>query len=291
MSVGLHRTRGCHVRALLVLLLLGALQRAAAQVPDTTRSGAAGMRDNWTEPLDIISLGGTFMASSGEGSFFKNYAALGGTTGSLDATFAPSLAVRLHTSSAIRLVIQTMAISTGFDESYYVTGPGSIDSTTGLPMEGPPLAIIDETFSLTAIPLMAGVEIRPVISQFATYIGLVAGAAYVGNTWKTESHDVAPTTYHRPRTNVEGPVFVPAAQIFTGVDMRFDRFFSGRSAFRGIFLEAAYTYLPVTRPYFSEVIKGGRGIETPPPTTDATVYAGGISVTLGINLQFLRGGH
>lgn len=286
-------SRSASIRAGALLLLLFPTALAAQTAPEEASDPPViaerpivEVRDNWATTLDIISIGGEFIASPGEGGFFESYQRLGGSAGGLDATLAPSVAVRLKLSETLRLVIHTMWISTGFEESYYLSRAS--DTIMGFAIEGPAFALVEERFSVLAVPLMGGVELRPVTSQFSSYVGASIGAALVSNDWTTEVQDLAPSTYSRPRTNVDGVVFAPVGRLYAGMDLRFDRFFSGQSAFRGIFLEAAYTLIPLRRDYFTEIRRGSRGVDDPPVSDASSISAGGLSITFGVNLQFAR---
>jgi hypothetical protein len=240
--------------------------------------------DNWSETLDIISFGAEFIASPGHGGYFEEYQKLGGSTSSLDPALAPTLGVRLKLSDYLRLVFFSSWIRSGFTELYEVYSPASLDP----PVEPHVLAVVTDEFTVSAVPLMGGLEIRPVVSQFTSYVGLSAGLAFTSAEWTTEVRAISPSEFFRPESNVDGIGFSPALRLYAGMDLRFDRFFSGRSAFRGLYIEAAYVFLPVSRDYFTEIRPQARGVPEIPADDSATVLLGGLSITLGLNLQFLR---
>ncbi|MEO5931303.1 MAG: hypothetical protein ABIR47_15325, partial [Candidatus Kapaibacterium sp.] len=107
-------------------------------------------------------------------------------------------------------------------------------------------------------------------------------------TWTTNVRDQTFSLFYRPMTNVKGLGISPAFRIYAGIDLRFDGYFSERSPFRGIFLEGSYLALPVRRNYFAAVRLGGKGLPTVPSEDGATMNLGGLTLTLGLNLQFVR---
>jgi hypothetical protein len=112
--------------------------------------------------------------------------------------------------------------------------------------------------------------------------------AVVSADWSSTVRQLVPGEFYRPENNLHEVGISPAARIYTGVDLRFDRYLFGTRSVRGIFFEAAYVVLPVTMSFFEEVRHLGRGLPLVPASDEATLVMGGFTVTLGINLQFLR---
>ena len=249
-----------------------------AQVAPETWGGTDS--SGWNRPIDIISLGAEFTASPGEGDFFEKYQDLGGTVSGMDAYVAPVLAGRMVLDESLRLTVFGSYRHTSFVDPHGV----ALD-TTG-EFRGISASLVEEV-SFTVIPVMVGLEYSPIRSQFTSYVGVSLGAAVATVDWTTTTRELT-GVFYRPAVNTKGLSVGPAARIYTGVDLRFDRYFQGRGSIRGIYLEGAFTVLPVTRDYFAEVRTQGKGVAGLPENDSATLYVGGISFTLGLNLQFLR---
>ena len=235
--------------------------------------------------LDIVSLALEIVPAPGAGSFFNEYAKLFGTTSSLDAYVSPAVTGRIMINEHLRLVFGTSYMGSGFEEIYdaYSFPPGFDQADTIVPA-----AQIFEKMSLSAFPFLVGVQFSPIRSQFTSYVGAEAGAAMVSASWITNTRTFDEIQFSRPEKNIEGPGFAPAFRVFTGVDLRFDRFFVSRNVFRGVFIEAAYFYLPISRDYFKEVRTVSRKVPLLPAEDDATINLGGFTITLGVNMQLFR---
>ena len=251
---------------------------AVAQVAPETWGGTDST--GWSRPLDIISVGVEFTASPGGGDFFEKYDDLGGTFEGIDPYIAPVLTGRMVLADALRFIVYGSYAHTSFVD------PHGVARDTSAEMRGISASLVDE-FSITVVPILAGLEYTPIRSQFTSYLGVLVGGSLATVDWTTTTREVT-GTFYRPNVNVKGMSIGPAARIYTGVDLRFDRDFQSRGSIRGIYLEGAFTILPVTRDYFAEVRTQGRGVSGLPADDSATLYVGGLSLTLGINLQFLR---
>lgn len=236
-------------------------------------------RARYSDPIDILSAGAEFVASAGSGDFFDSYATLGGQQTRLGTYLAPALTGRLAFDDKLRITAYASLHATGFAESYHVRqGQGPL---------APAIAGVAEDFSVMAVPLMAGIEFAPIRTQFTSYVGVGAGAAITRARWQS-TIQYTNGGYARPQSNTSGVGVSPALRAYAGVDLRFDRGSVVRAAFRGIYLEAAYLFLPVGRDYFGAMRARGTGIEEGPTSDDATLYLGGLSFTFGLNLQVLR---
>jgi hypothetical protein len=163
-----------------------------------------------------------------------------------------------------------------------------MQSTGGDSSTGVVVASMEENFSLSVIPAMIGIEYSPIYSQFSSYVGVGFGAAVSSSTWNSVVRRQTPSDFYRPERNLHGFGVVPAARLYTGVDLRFDRYLQSGSPFRGIFLEASFLVLPVAANYFKEIRHQGRDIPVLPAEDNATLNVGGFTISLGVNLQFLR---
>ncbi len=235
--------------------------------------------------LDIVSFGLEVFPSPGGGDFFQEYGKLGSTVETLDANLTPTLTLRLNVSPEFRGIGYGTYLANGFVDIYDVVrrAPGDT-SFSG----GEILATVVENFSTTAIPVLVGIEYAPITSQFTTYVGGLVGIGITSVDWTTTAREQLQAGYYRPGINVREWGIAPAARVYTGVDLRFDRFNWRDNPIRGIFLEASYTWLPAHREFFSALISQTRGTSSVPTAQDATLQLGGFTFSAGINLQFLR---
>lgn len=236
-------------------------------------------RARYNDRIDILSAGMEYVASAGGGSFFDEYAKLGGRQADLGTYAALALTGRLALSEQLRITAHTSYHTTGFEESY--------DVRQGTDPRAPAVAGVSEDFSVVAVPLVAGIEFAPIRTQFTSYVGAGGGVALTKVKWQSTVL-YANERYVRPQSNSESFGVAPVIRAYAGVDLRFDRGSIAKAAFRGIYLEAAYTFLPVSRDFFGAMRSRGDGIEEAPASDDATLYLGGLSFTFGLNLQVLR---
>jgi hypothetical protein len=217
--------------------------------------------------------------SPGDGSFFPEYAKLGGSTTALDAFVMPSLMLRLASSSPLRVTLSGGYASGGFIDIY-----GIRDSTPGA---SGAVSIVEE-LSVSAIPVMIGLEYAPVRTQFTTYLGAEAGVSFSSAEWATSIREQTISEFYRPSGNTKGSEFFPAFRFYAGVDYRFDRNLWSAGAVRGIFLEGSYFVLPVVRDYFAGIRRQGKGLRVVPESDSGSLNLGGLTFTFGVNLQFRR---
>jgi hypothetical protein len=240
-------------------------------------------RGGWVDEHDILSIGLGGVLSPGGGNFFEGYRTLGGSESSIEPYWMPTVTGRLRVGRDLRAMVTIGYGGTGFLDVHDIREA----SPEGDPRPGAFVAAVDDELSATVVPVLAGVEFTPIRSQFTTYVGGALGLAVVGLEWSTTTRQ-AEGGFYRPAVNTKGMSIAPSARIFTGVDFRFDRFFGSRTSFRGIFLEAGYVVLPVTRDYFAELRRQGRGVPLRPNEDRATLELGGFTFTVGLNLQVLR---
>lgn len=239
------------------------------------------------EDLDVITVGFEIIPSSGSGSYFTGYRRLFGTTTLLDVAFMPTVVGRLRLTDALRIVVGSSYLHTGFAEIYDAYGfpPTVVDPD---PDSVVAVAQIYETMSATAFPLLAGLQWSPIRAQFTSYVGVQAGGAFATASWETITRPIGGSVYFRPETNVDEAVLIPALRLYTGLDLRFDRFFANGKTFRGVYLEAAYLYMPLSLEYFREIRTIGRGLAVLPPEDDASLNLGGFTVAFGVSIQLKR---
>lgn len=246
--------------------------REDAPPADTTRDRSS------APDFDLISAGLEYVPSPQGGDFFKEYPRLGGE-GDLDGYVMPSAMLRFASIGTIRIIVYGALGGGEFTDIYDVR-----DSARG----DVALASIVEKFSISSIPVLVGVEYSPIREQFTTYVGASAGIAYSSVEWTTSFREHSPMGFSRPATNIRGGAFHPAYRIYAGVDYRFDRNLWSQSPIRGIFLEGSYLGIPIRRDYFAAVRGAGRMLRGAPGADDATLDIGGVTFTMGINLQFVR---
>lgn len=232
-----------------------------------------------TSDLDVISLGLEFVPSPGEGSFFNEYAKLGGATKSLDAYVMPTVRLRLASASPLRITL-----AGGYGSAEFIDIYGVRDTTPG---QAGAASIVEE-MSVSAIPVMIGLEYAPVRTQFTTYLGGEVGVSYNTAEWTTSVREQTIGEFSRPNSNTKGSKFFPAFRIYAGADYRFDRNLWSSGPFRGIFLEGSYLVLPVVRDYFAAIRRQGKGLRSVPADDNGSLNLGGLTFTFGVNLQFLR---
>lgn len=235
--------------------------------------------------MDIFSFGLEIIPTPGAGSFFSGYSRLFGRTRTLDAYVSPTLVGRVRLGEQFRLVFGSSYMGSGFNEIY---------NALRFPQNSPDMdtlveaAQVFEDFSIRALPIVLGFQYSPIRAQFTSYVGAAAGVAFVTTDWTSDTRPFENSAYFRPETNVDGPSIAPAFRVFTGLDLRFDRFFRSENFFRGIYIEAAYFYLPVTRNYFEEIRTISRGAPTLPTDDKGTLNLGGLTISIGANMQLLR---
>lgn len=235
--------------------------------------------------MDVISFGLEIVPTPGSGSFFDGYALLFGRANALEAFVSPVLTGRIRLGEKFRLVFGSSYMGTGFTELYdaaYLSPefPGQ-DTLVAA-------AQIYESFAVQALPVLIGFQYTPIRSQFTSYVGGAIGGAFATVSWESDTRPFENVAYSRPGTNIEESGLVPALRAFAGLDLRFDRFFRSENLFRGIYIEAAYIYLPITRNYFEEIRTISRGLPVVPQADEATINLGGFTVSIGLNMQLLR---
>jgi hypothetical protein len=270
--------------AIIAALLLALVPLSAQPEVDARPNEREAPRDtisrtHYSDMIDILSAGVELVGSAGGGDFFDEYAKLGGEQSGLGGYTALVLSGRLALFDRLRVTATAGYQKTGFTEDY--------DVRRGEGPRAPAIAGVSEDFSIVAVPLIAGIEFAPIRTQFTSYVGVGAGVALTQAKWQT-TVQYASERYVRPQSNTESFAVGPVGRVYAGVDLRFDRGSITKAAFRGIYFEAAYTFLPVARDYFAELRARGDGIEEEPARDDATLYLGGLSFTFGLNLQVLR---
>jgi hypothetical protein len=280
-AVGLGMSASLAALGLFVLAPVSASAQYGDPLPE---SGAADTLRTSPRELDVISLGLEVVPSPAEGSFFDQYDRLGGKATQIDPTTILAMTIRVVMNDAFWLAFSGGYMRVGFDEHYEVRTPAMSDSM-GVPI---PLASVNEEFRGSVLPLMGGIEWTPVRSQFTSYVGASGGLAVTSLSWTSASRPSGVDEFYRPVTNTSGIGVAPAVRVFAGVDLRFDYFSTVGGPFRGIYVEGAYFYLPLSRNYFKELRQTGQGIPVLPAQDRATVNAGGLTLTIGLNVQFPR---
>ncbi len=295
---GIDRSSYLIVGALLLLVMLGGSSVLAAQgfpdpegVSDTARTVEAPGVIVSDDPFDghrvgrdevRITLGLELLPAPGGGSFFDGYALLFGRKQDLEMAVMPVLTGRIALSPRIDLAIGASWLSTELNEVYDAYGVRSLaaaaasDSVT---LE--PTAQVVEKLTLSAFPVMAGLEYSAVASPYRSYVGVALGGAMVSTTWTSDVHTFGGEPYFRPTTNTKGPGIAPVARIYTGLDLTFDYARAHKRLVQGIYIEASWFFLPIVRSYFDEVRANGEGLPFVPEEGGATLDAGGFTIGIG----------
>jgi len=270
------RARGIAAAALLLAVTTAAAQNTGDRELPVSPADTA--RDRHAVPdVDLFSIGIEYVPSPLGGDFFKEYPALGGT-GRLDGYLMPSAMMRFSAIGPVRVIVYGAWAGSDFTDIYDVRVAGS----------GTLLASVVEEFTVSSIPVLVGLEYAPVRDQFTTYAGASVGIAYSNVEWTTTVREQTAGGFSRPATNARDGAFHPAYRIYAGIDYRFDRNLWERGPVRGIFLEGSYLGVPIRRDYFAAIRGTGRELQGVPAHDDATLDIGGVTFTVGVNLQFVR---
>ncbi len=239
------------------------------------------------EDYTVVSLRVDLMVTPGSGTFFDSYPLLFGTERELGIAVMPAIGGRGTITDHLRWTMFGSYVGTGMSDIYdgfRLLG----DSVGGMRVDTlVPAAQIQEELSVTGFALLGGLEYSPVASQFSSYIGASAGLGFLASSWFTTLRTFGNQTYSRPRINLDDTRVYPAVRLYSGVDLRFDRTDVNRSIVRGVFVEAAWLWLPVTADYFGPIRDLSQNLPLLPQERSATLDVGGFSVGIGINLQLI----
>ncbi len=244
-------------------------------------SSETGIGISSNKPIpNILSLGLEIVPSPSGGSFFSEYARLGTQQKSLEGYAMPTLSLRVQIFESTRFVIHSGFGRNSFTDIYSV-----LDSTA--PSGGSYSSFV-ESFKSSAIPILLGLEYVPLETQFTSYAGVGVGIAITSIDWTTSTQLESRGELSRPDFNVSGTGFSPAGRVYAGVDYRFDAAVKERNTLRGIYLEGAYMMIPIKRDFFTAIRRNGRGLPQAPTSDSAVLEFGGVTLTLGVSLQFDR---
>jgi len=230
---------------------------------------------------DMLSLGIDLIPSPDGGDFFDGYTILGPDRRTLPAVVLSRFSFRLLVRNDLRLTFGLAYGGFDFFDIYSV-----IDSSA--PGGRPDYGSFVDRFRVRVLPVMLGLEYAPIQTQFTTFLGGSCGLSLNNVEWATQTQRESAGELSRPALNADGVEPDLVARFYAGVDYRFDAAVRKRGVFRGVFVEASYLVLPVRRDYFASIRRQGRGIDPLPPTEVATLGMGGVTLSLGVNLQFSR---
>lgn len=231
---------------------------------------------------NLLSFGLEIVPSPSGGSFFTEYARLGTEQRSLEGYAMPTLTLRVQIFKSARFVVHSGFGRNSFTDIYSV-----VDSTAPTGGGGGYSSFV-ESFKSSAIPILLGLEYVPLETQFTSYAGASLGIAVTSVDWTTSTQAESRGDLSRPDFNISGTGFAPAGRLYAGIDYRFDAAVKERNTLRGIFIEGAYMVIPIRRDFFTAIRRNGRGLSSPPTTDSAVLEFGGVSVTIGVSLQFDR---
>jgi hypothetical protein len=232
-----------------------------------------------------ILLGGFVSSVLGMGSsdFAAEYGLLGGTT----FAFPPPLAFGVTTRIAVTehlwggAVLETYRAR--FQDSYFqnFTRMDGFDTVRGF-------RNIYQDMQLKVLPVFVTLEYAPVQAQFRTFAGVGVGVAYTEAYWFESVSSSQQQDSRRSGLRIDDQFFSPAARIYARMELGFDRPQQEQGAMlHSIYIEARYSYIPVSLPLLKNV--ASQVDEAPAHWQEnSTFQAGGLSVALGLNLQFLR---
>jgi len=255
---------GFHRRVLtLFSLLLLTATASAVQAQDTTQALANG----------ALTIGLELFPSNGGGSFMRSYAMLGTRRQSLPLIVAPAATVHVPLGGSMRLTLHSSYMSSTILDHYvlYDTSGGMLRQSPG----------ISDELSITAVPILAGIDLVSAPAQFGSHIGIEAGLSIANVDWTTTSQGNSGFDFFRPIINTSGISIAPAFRLVAGVTYDFDKARAAQTVIRGLYLEASYLTIPVSRDFFATLRRQGRGF-TPPDEDDATLDLGGPSLTFGL---------
>lgn len=221
------------------------------------------------------------------GSFFDEYSKLGSTLNVMNDAWLPTITMYFDQTENFK-ISGRLSFNNFKLTDFYVQKARN----QNLPVEednGTAAASIVENIDVTQVPVLVGVHYLPVRSQYTSYVGAQVGLSANSVKWQTINRSISNLLYlYRPAINVSGVRLSPVARIYTGFELRFDELVSKENPFRGVALEVAYFYLPMKNNYFERIINESKGAYSLPESPDATLQCGGISISLGVTLQFSK---
>ncbi|MDZ4745750.1 MAG: hypothetical protein SGJ05_07080 [bacterium] len=215
---------------------------------------------------------GTFGRHASE--FFEDYRRyLGGPASTFDAPLGVGAGVSSFQIPDIGLGLKVSYSRSVVRETYQFTS--ALDRTR-------PDQTTSQNMIVSVVPVMATIDYIPIDRQFSTYIGAMAGIAFTSIRW---NEGLSTTTLPGARQSGEryddshvSPAVGARAGVNLGWDSRPDA--KVRPA---LYIEASYTFIPVSAPLFEEVAKTLHG--SPARLREPyTIQAGGFGLHLGISL-------
>jgi hypothetical protein len=226
-------------------------------------------------------VGGVYGVSASE--FFKEYQnpfTIGGQASTFNIPLSYGASVKAAASPDLRYGLNGEFFKAVMQDNYtqqvVIPANDEID-TIGARTVGSGL-------SVSSVPIIASIEYIPVESQFATYFGIGAGISFNKIYW---SETVASTISNDPRRGgeyVNESNISPAARIYAGVELDFDKRRRAASILGSLLLEVRYTYIPVSAP----LLKQFSSFPGAPArwSEDFQVGGSGLGLSLGISVEF-----
>lgn len=223
-------------------------------------------------------LGPVFGISSPE--FADAYTQFGGGPFSMDAPLSIGASTKTTVGDGLRAGASVEAYRGRFQDNYtQVVATGSGDTVLGF-------RNIYQDMQVKVLPVFVTLEVVPVQAQFRTYAGIGVGLAYTEVFWQ---ETVTSTLFGDRRTgglHIDEQRFAPAFRLYTGVELGFDRE-RGQAGLHSLTIEARYSYIPLSLPLLAGV---AAQVDDAPEhwREPMTLTAGGLSLAVGVVVQFLR---
>lgn len=206
--------------------------------------------------------------------FFRDYSRyLGGVASTFDAPVGLGFGVSSFQIPDIGIGLKVSYSRSVVRESYLFTS--ALDSTR-------PNQTTSQNMTVSVIPVMLTLDYIPLDRQFTTYVGVAAGMAFTSIKWNEGLATVLLPGARASGERYDDSHVSPAIGARAGVSLGWD----GRPdalVRPALFIEASYTFIPVSAPLFEEVAKTLPG--SPARLREPyTIQAGGFGLHLGISL-------
>jgi len=208
--------------------------------------------------------------------FFEDYRTLvGGKAAAFDIPMGVAIGV-----SSFQLGDGAIGLSAGYYKAVvresYAYDPDQFPRPTG-PPQG-----VTQTVTMSVLPALLTLDYFPVQRQFTGYLGAGVGLASVHLFWDEELANTSEPGARLGGVRYDESHLVPAFQGRAGVSLGFDDPLSTLT-YAGIYIEAGYTYIPVSAPLFKATAET---LAWAPERTagDYNIQAGGFVLRFGFEV-------
>lgn len=212
--------------------------------------------------------------------FARAYSAFGPPPFSFDSPLSLG-AIGKTLVGSLRVGVSVEAYRARFQDNYQQT----TEQSNAFGEKVPGFRSIYQDFTVKVLPVFATVEVVPVRAQFHTYAGMGVGAAYVAMYWNESVRYSNPSDKRKGGLYVDEVRVVPAARLYAGIELGFDRIGEKPSLLNSLFVETRYSFIPASLPLLQRIAPQ---MDSPPAGWDAPVgvQTGGFSLAMGITLHF-----